>query len=435
MAAKYAALHEGGVAGWLALWFKGCDSNAVSHGNIVEFLNWAFFLDYYQPEDSTDIDHTKEQKWRDEFRAFAMKCIEGFTSHKIPTGHNPNLSFVHNTDDDRAVPLTYRPLLFYVCLWIGQMVTDAVFLYMLRFRYVHVNGLRVWYKIQSAAKQSAESKPILLIHGLGVHYMPYIPLISKLCRKSAEHDVFCIEIPWTAMSIWHFVPQSVWSIFSNSPSPSYIDSKLPASKRDFVEILQKMEDLILAQSGKPTRGLCERNEHNPLRFKWTLMGHSYGSFIVSGIYHYIEHNSSRNVDKSVNLPRLILLDPVTMCLSQPTTVSFLALKAPDWTTWFLQHLVAKELMIATTLNKYFHWFEYVIFPEDMMNDQVEHCVFTSAKDTLIPSELIAKGIDGVNERRSENPGCKQIHHVEFKHMYHAVWMGVPSCIQKIVDAV
>ena len=440
LAAKYASLYDKGMTGWAQLWFKGCQFKDICAQNAIQFLNWAFFLDHYE----NNIKTAKEEKRRSDFTKFAMKCIENITERKMPKGYNPNISFVHNTNDNRPISVTYRPFIFYIGLLIGQFITDFIFLYILSFKYEYVNGLKVWYKIQSITykykyKYKYKSKPILLVHGLGVHYMPYIPMIYKICNKSKRNDIFCVEIPWTAMSLWHFIPKCIWNLFSNKVSPSYINSKLPATKRDFVEILQKMEDKIinLAESDKKrnSSNIYKRRKNNCLRLKWSLIGHSYGSFIVSGIYHYIKHNGSRiENEEEINLPKLILLDPVTMCLSQPTTVSFLVLKSMDWITWSLQHLAAKELMIACTLSKYFHWFEYVIFPEDLINHQVEHVVITANMDTLIPSHLIKKGIDLVNNKHKEKK-YKQIKHISFNNMHHAVWLGFPSFIQKIVNVI
>jgi len=428
MAAKYATLHEDGIKGWLCQWFKGCDFNELHRENVVQFLKWAFFLDPKCDDDE------KQQKWNESFIEFAIDRIESLTDHPLRKGLNPNISFVHNTDD--AVPLstTYRPFLFYLFLWIGQQITDLI-LYSLRFEYRYVNGLRVWYKVQSK-NDGKESTPIMSVHGLGVHFMPYIPMIYKLITKSSRNDMVCIEIPWTAMSIWHFIPDSLWRLFSNEPSPSYITSKRPLEISDFIGILQEMERVILDEN--------EFNEFNdssnglsalsPLTLRWTLIGHSYGSFIVSGIYHEITRDHSRGIPDEVRLPRLVLLDPVTLCLTQPTTVSFLMLDANGWATWMMQHLASKELMIACTLRKYFHWFEVNLYPEDLINEQVEHIVVTAKLDSLVPGQLIRKGIEGVNVK-NEQEGHRVIHHLDLGDLHHALWLLSPSCIQRIVDAI
>lgn len=256
--------------------------------------------------------------------------------------------------------------------------------------------------------------------------MPYIPMICKLLSKSSKNDVVCVEIPWTAMSIWHFVPNSLWKCFSNEAGPSYITSRLPAQTSDFMHILNEMEHAILGRD----RSCCS----GPLSLQWTLMGHSYGTFIVSAIYHEITREHSRGIPDDVVLPRLVLMDPVTLCLTQPTTVSFLMLDGGDRSTRFMRHLAARELMLACTLRRYFHWFEVSLYPEDLINQQVEHVIVSGCGDALIPGQLIQRGIEGVNAKNEEG-GHRRIHHVDLENMHHAVWLLSPHNIQRIVDAI
>merc|ERR1711920_585894 len=105
-----------------------------------------------------------------------------------------------------------------------------------------------------------------------------------MCQKSSENDIFCVEIPWTVMSIKHFIPLCIWKIFCDEPCPSYIHSKLPLSIDGFVEILQECEELI----SERTESRNHVSRHCVLEREWTFIGHSYGSFIVSGIYQRIK---------------------------------------------------------------------------------------------------------------------------------------------------
>merc|ERR1719361_1736636 len=86
-------------------------------------------------------------------------------------------------------------------------------------------------------------------------------------------------------------------------------------------------------------------------------------------------------------------------------------------------------MIACTLRKYLHWHEVNLFPEDLINEQVEHIVVTAEADTLVPAALIEKGIDAVNLRNKEE-GHRSIHHLNLGNLHHAVWL-----IEKGIDAV
>eukprot|EP01083_Nonionella_stella_P193324 714132_1 len=419
MTAKYAELDKG-MSHYASELFLGAKLEDIHRDNAIEYLEWSFFSQH--DADPTAKSH---RQWRT-----VLNYVERVTGHTFKKGYNPNLSFMQNTSDDRPLSgsTTFRPFVFYLVVLLLQYITDLVFIYVLRFEYRFISGLKVWYRIQS----THTSKPICIVHGLTVaHYIVYIPMIYKICRKSTQNDVICIEIPWTVMSLWHFIPKRMWNWFSDTPSPSYIDSRSPATKQDFVHILQHMEDLILDKSSH-TQVLYERTDRNALKLKWTLIGHSYGSFIVSGIYDYIKGGHTRCIDKEINLPRMILLDPVTLCLTKATTVSFLCEKAHDWPTYLLQQIAPRELMIACTLRKYFHWYEYNIFPEDLINAQVEHVVVTATSDTLIPNKLITKGIELVNEKHK---GYSSINHISFEGMMHAVWLASPSMVQRVIDVV
>ena len=169
---EYSKVHKDGVRGWLCQWFKGCDFKDIRRENVAQFMKWVFLLD-----PRSDDDTKAQRKWSESFVRNSIDRIEGLTNQPLKRGSNPNISFIRNTNDAEPLATTYRPFLFYVFLWIGQQITDLLFLYILRFEYRYINGLRVWYKVQN--KENMESTPIMLVHGLGVHFMPYIPMIYK----------------------------------------------------------------------------------------------------------------------------------------------------------------------------------------------------------------------------------------------------------------
>merc|ERR1711920_876661 len=109
MAAKYGANNEGGMKQWISSWFDGCDFKDIAYGNAVEFINWAFFIN--------------DNETNGQFCQFAIDCIQDCTDHKIESGHNPNVHFVHNTSDQRPIFSTYRPFVFYFAILIAQCFT------------------------------------------------------------------------------------------------------------------------------------------------------------------------------------------------------------------------------------------------------------------------------------------------------------------------
>eukprot|EP01083_Nonionella_stella_P317184 1153556_1 len=187
MTAKYAELDKG-MSHYASELFLGAKLEDIHRDNAIEYLEWSFFSQH--DADPTAKSH---RQWRT-----VLNYVERVTGHTFKKGYNPNLSFMQNTSDDRPLSgsTTFRPFVFYLVVLLLQYITDLVFIYVLRFEYRFISGLKVWYRIQS----THTSKPICIVHGLTVaHYIVYIPMIYKICRKSTQNDVICIEIPWTVM--------------------------------------------------------------------------------------------------------------------------------------------------------------------------------------------------------------------------------------------
>ena len=172
----------------------------------------------------------------------------------------------------------------------------------------------------------------MLSHGLGLHYFPYFNLIHKLIRRTNnnKYHIIFIEMPWIVLSLKHYI----WfnSYLNLQKTPNNIDS--------FINILQTIENNIL-----PNTDIVKITSNNLLKLDWTFVGHSYGTFIVSGIYRYLKENND------INLPRLVLMDPVSLCLSHPVTVGAVCFKR-DMLTEILKLFVMNDIMISVCLNRY-----------------------------------------------------------------------------------
>ena len=136
-------------------------------------------------------------------------------------------------------------------------------------------------------------------------------------------------------------------------------------------------------------------------------------------------------------PRLILVDPACFCLSHPSTVTAFVTdidKVVDNDTFkpdrfYFRTLLAKELMISCNLRRYFHWYELVLYPEEII-DNKKHTVVTAEKDNFVPIGLIEKGIKNVNEN-TEND-ITIIH--DTIDAGHGEWIWYQDYIKKVVDA-
>ena len=400
---KYSKLHAEGSKGWVEEWFNNCNIKSIYKDNLIEFLHWSLFLTH---EDDHLLD-TQEIKWRQDFIDNIVQKIEYETNHKFQKGYNHKVSFIANTKQGPIKSL-YHPLIIYIVLYITQRVSDWYYSFILKFEYKWINGLKVWYKLPRNTTKTA-TKPILLVHGIGIFLLPYIRFIQTILRKNPDQAIICVEIPWITVTLHNYL----------SNGSSYIKHKLPSETVDYVEIMSELEKLLMQR-----QNMYHENINNQcIQLEWTLIGHSYGSFICSGIYKYLKINSNIS-------PRLVLIDPVSLCVSHPTTVSLVGKTSSDWGLWILQLFMFQELQISCTLSRYMHWFEYVLYPDDLINDKCKHIICIGTNDKVIPFDIINKGITDINIRC----GAQRVKKIIFKNKGHAQWLSSQSCMDEVVNA-
>ena len=330
--------------------------------------------------------------------------------YKFKDGYNKDSKHAANTS--REIPVFYRPMIIYLCIDIAQNILKYIFVYVYGFQYKIINGLKVWYHLSD---NKTNSEPFCMIHGLGIYYGPYMSVIHQLIRKTNnnKYDIIFIEIPWITLSLRHYIPYIFKSYLTMELIPNNIDS--------FINILQNIEKTILKYP-RNNKNISTNNSNNKLDYNWTLYGHSYGTFIVSGIYRYLkEYNNT-------NLPRLILCDPVSLCLSHPVTVSAVCFKR-DIITEILKLFVMNDIMISVCLNRYFHWFEYVLYPNELhkLSNNNKHIFVLSDYDTLVPTKLIK---NSVNKLKC-NP---YIDVISFKS-HHAVWLSNHKSVNHVIQSI
>lgn len=424
LALKYAALVPGGFKQWLQMWFYECDINELRAGNILELIHWGFFVEHYKPYDPTLND--PELEWREQFVRRGLHELEQRMNHKFPDGFNHRIKDRFNTK--QPVQSTHRSLAFYAAISSVQMATNLALKYYFGFKLDHINGLKVWSKsIPNASKSIADrehnesanrKRALMFLHGIGIGIGPYCLFLRELLSENARShslDMLClVEIPNVTVDIAHLLP---WPL----SSASYITSKVPAATSDYIQVLHEMERRM------------NSNEANDLRegMEWTLLGHSYGSMIASSMYCQIANPQQR--------PRLVLVDPACFCLSHPSAVAAfvtdidrVADNDDAMPALNARKVLAKELMISCNLRRYFHWYDVVLYPEDMVDGKT-HCVVTSDKDNFVPVQLIEKGIRIANEERVDSCGESLIRH-NTMNVGHGEWIWDKQCIRTVIDA-
>lgn len=407
---EYSKMHENGSRGWLEEWFNNCDISEIYRENMSEWLYSGLFN--AKPESPCNQSLTQQEiQWRDDYVNSIISNIENETGHKFQKGYNHKVKYM-SAEPDAPIKSIYHPFIIYIVLFLTQKFSDFYYYFILKFEYQWINGLKVWYKLPTKnnnVENEPKPKPLLIMHGIGIYLLPYIRFIETILAKNPNQAIICIEIPWITVTASNYLGYG----------SSYIGHKLPCESIDFVLIMSELEMMLMER-----QNIYHQHINNQmLQLEWTLCGHSYGSFIVSAIYKYCKNNENENV-----IPRLILIDPVSLCTSHPTTTALFAKPASDWQTYALQLFAVQELQISCTLSRYLAWFKFVLYPDDLIHDNCNHIVCIGSKDKVIPFDIINQGINKVNNEC----GHDQIERIVFEKG-HAEWLSSQHCINQIVN--
>eukprot|EP01084_Bolivina_argentea_P178992 309326_1 len=417
---KYSEMYmhyfTGSYRKWLAKRFN-CSFEQIKKQNIEHFLKWAYFVKFDERTVST-LDLT-EAEWRETFITDYITDIETRLNHKFEPGYNKNIQTISCTTQIHKIPIIFHPLTMYLSIAITKQIVHIIFGYYFKFKYKYIRGLKVWYRLNDANDLSnietiENMEPILLFGGVGAaNPMQWIVFINKLIgRFQWNKCLFIIEIPWSEMSIQHFIPNS-----------GYLKHNLPLTMKELTDIVFDLEYIILKHN---TIGIMNYSIEK-MNLQWTLIGESFGTFMCSAIYQRIKEL------KLGIIPRLILIDAPTLCMSDPSANRLQGIVENDLEKILFQMVVGKEIMIATMGARYFHWMEYCIFPHQLVNDgcQRQHIVISGTKDHVIPFNTIKIGIQEANKLISDEN--KHIVHIIMDGVKHGVFMVHDGYQKRLID--
>jgi len=210
----------------------------------------------------------------------------------------------------------------------------------LGFKAGRINGLTYWYSKRDGFAGPQKTSPVLFFHGLGVGLIPYVALLRTLAK---QRSVIVVEQPWIAMSLDFDVP----------------------SPESFLENVR-----LLLKRFSPNGAAC-------------VVGHSYGSVPAAWMCHQMPEA----------VQELLLLDPVSMLLAEPTTVrTMLYSDRSSWAGWFSWYFVSGEVGTAYVLRRHFHWYNQVLFASDI-NRVTRSLVVLGGSDHIVPSTSIAEHLE------------------------------------------
>jgi len=326
-------------------------SSALDQEGLKEFFAWAFFDKFYK--------HAEE--WEENEICIMMNMLQDKYNIVFPIRRShDNMERVKPrcmTLED-GNPL-HRPLLLYLAFWFLRQM-GYVILYFLGYRRFFVvcksgNQLRYWYQSGSGngKADSGAGDPILFFHGIAPGGLTfYLPMVRNCLtgqQKKTQQPIF---------------------LFENLAITCHLS----------FEALTEEETVHGVEQALRTHGFHEK------KTKLTLCGHSFGSFQLTWLL------KAQNLRPMIH--RFILLDPVSILLSEPDVVlNFLYNGGKEEVNDLKIRLVASsELFIEHYLRRHFAWYNSELWIEDIPEHMHVH-VFISEKDRIIDAEKVKKELD------------------------------------------
>ena len=337
-------------------------NNKLKRGNMDEFLSWAFFG---IPFSAVQSDPSMQKALENFYNILQTR---GLT---FEAGANPNYK-PRSFTFERAGCM-YRLYGVYVCVALMRMAANCI-LYLLGFRqYSCKRGLRYWHR---PAKQQQCGTPFLFFHGIapGGH-APYLPMIFfGLLRGQLSHrhrDIF---------------------LFENKPISYSLCFDAISEESTVHGVLEAIDRHLGTTSTATNLALC---------------GHSFGSCLLTWM---IKAPEIRN-----RISSLILLDPVSILLSEPdVVVNFLYARQeiqdpcpnPNPLIRFFNeskiHMVASsEMFIEHYLRRNFAWYNSELWLADVP-DHVKVVVCLAEYDEIANAPKIEREIASHNSKVSRN---------------------------------
>jgi len=298
---------EGYLRKVLEGWFINVPLERIHRENLASWSAWAFFDTDYK---ELTAEETKDNELIVDFIAKAAKW-------DFPPGYAEGVLPARLSLD--PVFAVQRPLYFYLAIAALNGVTHLLMRHALgftRLKKYDAESQYVYYRPASNSTGSAKKVPLVFVHGIGIGFAHYLPLIASF---PTDTDVFLVEWPHVAMQM-----------AGSGPTTTHAVSTICNALQDF--------------------------KHEQACF----VAHSLGTCLVSWLLH--DPRGCTFVHST------ILLDPVTFLLCDPTVATSFIYKNPTNTLEFLMHFfVSRELFIANGLSRHFSWSHNILFVEDFAN--------------------------------------------------------------------
>ncbi|KAH9147022.1 hypothetical protein LEN26_004814 [Aphanomyces euteiches] len=347
-----------------------------------DFRNWFAFAFY-----GKDSNELTEEERRDVDTMIAKIFRKVGTHPPTEVVDEPAKPFCRPCMD--PLDAKARPLLVYLLTFTLDFI-GGIALNLLGFEVRDVGyGLTYWHRGPVApARETAE--PMVFVHGIGSGLVSYIHLIYRLATTHKNRQLFFLELPHVSMQLCDHVP----------------------TKEETLSAVQAM--------------FAEHNITTGVHW----MGHSLGSSIVSWVVQ----------DKPELVSHVTLVDPVVLLLWKADIVFNIMYREPSNAVQVLMwYFVTHEIHIAHMMRRHFHWYESVLFPEDLPRhpetNAVAATVFLSSKDLILNSpavyDYLQQGVQFSKFEASKN----KIPAVLWEGITHGEMLLYPSTTTQVVDNV
>lgn len=235
---------------FLDAWFFGAPIETIRRGNVAELVSYGFYS--ARPADLT----AQQSAHIDRF----LLDVERTFNCTFAPGHNPSLRFLCHLWQPLRV--WHKSLALYAVIE-GYAVLSSWMLQRRGFLRRRLGGFDVYVH-----QHDGPGMPVVLLHGVGFGLMPYLPLLSDIQTACPDAPLIVVEA--------HHVSQRLC---------------LMGGARSVDDVANCMLE-VLHELGRPQA--C-------------VVGHSYGSFVVSRLLHM----------RPEAVHSCVVADPVAMMICYP----------------------------------------------------------------------------------------------------------------------
>ncbi|KAJ3011558.1 hypothetical protein HKX48_006774 [Thoreauomyces humboldtii] len=360
-------------------WFLGAPFSSVLRDNMRSWVAWAFMdqdLALLDEKESAEVDGL-------------LAVLENRMGYVFPPGHDPEVKCIRLTLD--PVVAAHRPALYYAFTRAVDFGSKTALRAMgfVRRELDPLDcsgaGTAAYFYRPAQLPTPRGALPIVFVHGIGVGFAVYLPLLASLPRNV---PIYLLEWPHVAMQV-----------------------------RDDVPSVADTRSLLV--------GMLAKDKHP----KATFIGHSLGSVAVAWLLNSPAHRS--------RVGSVVLLDPVTFLLCDPTTAyNFLYRPPTEPLQLLMNYFVSRELYIAHSLSRHFHWSHNILFAEDLptvAHQGLKNYVVLSETDLIVPSPRVRQYLEVRNYENSDPRNTANIVYHEGRN--HGEMLFRPKLLSHTVDLI